>query len=282
MLEERARWAMRIHDGLTQSVTSAVLELQALRTRILADPAGAVASLSGVEAAIRADLARGPPDAVRALRGSAPAASRRSRTFIDELLARWGLPARVTIEGDVDAVPPSGPGDGARRARGVAHERREARGNARRRRAGGRRTRLAADRGRGPRTWDRGRRGRRSAFRAPHDAGPRRGDRRNPGYRIDARGRDPRRRAPSRRRARRGTMRILIVDDHALVRRGMAYVVKEGFPDADVVGGRGRRCGARRDAEQGRRPGARRRPDAGPRRAGAAARDEARVAGRSR
>ena len=30
-------------------------------------------------------------------------------------------------------------------------------------------------------------------------------------------------------------MRILIVDDHALVRRGMAYVVKEGFPDAEVV-----------------------------------------------
>jgi DNA-binding NarL/FixJ family response regulator len=30
-------------------------------------------------------------------------------------------------------------------------------------------------------------------------------------------------------------MRILIVDDHALVRRGMAYVVKEGFPDADIV-----------------------------------------------
>jgi two-component system NarL family response regulator len=30
-------------------------------------------------------------------------------------------------------------------------------------------------------------------------------------------------------------MRILIVDDHALVRRGMNYVVKEGFPDADVV-----------------------------------------------
>ena len=30
-------------------------------------------------------------------------------------------------------------------------------------------------------------------------------------------------------------MRILIVDDHALMRRGMAYVVKDGFPDADVV-----------------------------------------------
>jgi DNA-binding NarL/FixJ family response regulator len=30
-------------------------------------------------------------------------------------------------------------------------------------------------------------------------------------------------------------MRILIVDDHALVRRGLQYVVKEGFPDADVA-----------------------------------------------
>jgi DNA-binding NarL/FixJ family response regulator len=29
-------------------------------------------------------------------------------------------------------------------------------------------------------------------------------------------------------------MRILIVDDHALVRRGMTYVVREGFPDAEV------------------------------------------------
>ena len=28
LLEERTRWAMQIHDGLTQSVTSAVLELQ--------------------------------------------------------------------------------------------------------------------------------------------------------------------------------------------------------------------------------------------------------------
>jgi DNA-binding NarL/FixJ family response regulator len=30
-------------------------------------------------------------------------------------------------------------------------------------------------------------------------------------------------------------MKILIVDDHALVRRGMNYVVKEGFPDAEVL-----------------------------------------------
>jgi DNA-binding NarL/FixJ family response regulator len=30
-------------------------------------------------------------------------------------------------------------------------------------------------------------------------------------------------------------MKILVVDDHALVRRGLHYVVKEGFPDAEVT-----------------------------------------------
>jgi DNA-binding NarL/FixJ family response regulator len=30
-------------------------------------------------------------------------------------------------------------------------------------------------------------------------------------------------------------MKILIVDDHALVRRGMSYVVREGFPDAETT-----------------------------------------------
>jgi DNA-binding NarL/FixJ family response regulator len=34
-------------------------------------------------------------------------------------------------------------------------------------------------------------------------------------------------------------MRILIVDEHAIVRRGMTYLVKEGFPDADVVEAKG-------------------------------------------
>ena len=128
MLEERARWAMRIHDGLTQTVTSAVLELQTLRTRILADPAGAVASLSGVEAAIRADL-REVRQMLFELYEDSASARAAARTFIDELLARWGLPARVTIVGDVDARAAGRPGDGARRARGIARERREARRN---------------------------------------------------------------------------------------------------------------------------------------------------------
>jgi two-component system NarL family sensor kinase len=106
VLEERARWAMRIHDGLTQTVTSAVLELQTLRTRILADPAGAVASLSGVEAAIRADLREVRQMLFELYEDQRPPEPPLA-TFIDELLARWGLPARVTIDGDADAMPPA-------------------------------------------------------------------------------------------------------------------------------------------------------------------------------
>ena len=58
MLEERTRWAMQILVGLTQSVTSAVLELQTLRHRIETDPAGAAAALEEVELQIRDDLRR--------------------------------------------------------------------------------------------------------------------------------------------------------------------------------------------------------------------------------
>jgi signal transduction histidine kinase len=104
VLEERARWAMRIHDGLTQTVTSAVLELQTLRSRILADPAGAVASLSGVEAAIRADLREIRQMLFELYEDQRPPEPPLA-TFVDELLARWGLPARVTIAGNADAMP---------------------------------------------------------------------------------------------------------------------------------------------------------------------------------
>jgi signal transduction histidine kinase len=106
VLEDRARWAMRIHDGLTQTVTSAVLELQTLRTRILADPAGAVASLSAVEAAVRADLREIRQMLFELYEDQRPPEPPLA-TFIDELLARWGLPARVTIDGDADAMPPA-------------------------------------------------------------------------------------------------------------------------------------------------------------------------------
>src|SRR5688572_21747468 len=104
MLEERTRWAMTIHDGLTQSVTSAILELQVLRHRIETDPAEAVQWLGSVEEAIRHDLSE-----IREVLFQLDEGRLREDpsfvTFVDELVSRWKLPARVTIEGDLQAVP---------------------------------------------------------------------------------------------------------------------------------------------------------------------------------
>jgi signal transduction histidine kinase len=104
MLVERTKWAMRIHDGLTQSVTSAVLELQALRRQIAADPLQAVAAIAEIESQIRKDL-----NEIRGLLFELDEGEPRAETplarFVDEVVERWKLPARVVVEGDVDHVP---------------------------------------------------------------------------------------------------------------------------------------------------------------------------------
>ena len=57
LLQERTDWAIHIHDGLTQSVTSAILELQGLQHRIQTDPETVLATLKEVEVAIRKEVA---------------------------------------------------------------------------------------------------------------------------------------------------------------------------------------------------------------------------------
>lgn len=105
LLEERTRWAMQIHDGLTQSVTSAVLELQTLRHRIEADPRDAIASLRDVEDEIREDLRR-----IRELlfemttadpRGAEPTLA----ALVRDCVERWSFPATVETEGDLEGLP---------------------------------------------------------------------------------------------------------------------------------------------------------------------------------
>jgi len=104
LLEERTKWAMHIHDGLTQSVTSAVLELQTLRHRIEADPGIALVALKEVEEAIRMDLKE-----IREVLFELEMGQVREEppfaTFISDLVERWKLTARVSVEGDFDAVP---------------------------------------------------------------------------------------------------------------------------------------------------------------------------------
>jgi two-component system nitrate/nitrite sensor histidine kinase NarX len=94
---------MHIHDGLTQSVTSAILELQTLRHRIAEEPEAAVAALGGIEDELRRDLS-----AIRELlfeleQGHVDS-DPQFASFVDELVHRWKLPARVSVEGDLGAV----------------------------------------------------------------------------------------------------------------------------------------------------------------------------------
>jgi len=103
MLEERTRWAMQIHDGLTQSVTSAVLELQTLRARIETDPEGAVAALDRVEREIRDDLRRIRELLFEMTNEDPPAAEPALAALVRDLGVRWHLPVSVEVEGDLEA-----------------------------------------------------------------------------------------------------------------------------------------------------------------------------------
>jgi signal transduction histidine kinase len=103
LLEERTRWAMRIHDGLTQSVTSAVLEIHALRQRIVSEPEEAVAVLGEVEEAIRADL-REIREILFELQDGPPNVDTPLARFVNDLADRWKLSAVVSVEGNLQPV----------------------------------------------------------------------------------------------------------------------------------------------------------------------------------
>ena len=104
LLEERTRWAMQIHDGLTQAVTSAVLEIQTLRHRIETDPAGAIENLREIENEIREDLHR-----IRQLlfemTTEGPRAAPVFAGFVQDLAERWHLQTAIDVDGDLDVMP---------------------------------------------------------------------------------------------------------------------------------------------------------------------------------
>lgn len=103
---ESARMAYALHDGLTQTVAGAVLELEALRRRVERDPAEALAQLDSSKREIRRalaelrsmlfDLSRGEDD-----RGAAEPLT----GYIEDVVRRWKLPARVAVEGELARVP---------------------------------------------------------------------------------------------------------------------------------------------------------------------------------
>ena len=106
MLRERTKWAYEIHDGLTQTVTTAVLELEALRQRIERDPSEAIEVLGTTKTEIRKALSE--------LRGLLFNLQQESPTttgeeplskYVNDVVRRWRLPARVSVEGDLSRMP---------------------------------------------------------------------------------------------------------------------------------------------------------------------------------
>jgi len=108
MVRERNRWASEIHDGLTQVVTTAVLELEAMERRIRQDPQGAIETLAATKAEIRTSLSelRGILFDLSREGGSSGSSSLEPLAkYVDDVVQRWRLPARVSVEGDLPEVP---------------------------------------------------------------------------------------------------------------------------------------------------------------------------------
>jgi signal transduction histidine kinase len=104
--DERLRWAGEIHDGLTQAVTGAYLELRTLRARIERDPGAAISSLDDVMRDVRVSVAQ-----VRALlfdladesdsREADPVAD-----YVAGVAERWHLPVNAEIHSDAAVMDP--------------------------------------------------------------------------------------------------------------------------------------------------------------------------------
>ena len=104
---ERTRMAYALHDGLTQTVAGAVLELEALHKRVQENPVEALATLQDSKTEIRRALGE-----IRAILfdlqrpiEDAPKASEPLTRYIEDVVKRWRLPARVAVEGDLSEVP---------------------------------------------------------------------------------------------------------------------------------------------------------------------------------
>ena len=106
---ERAELAERLHDDLLQSVTGAILELEALQQRMGGSPeqTKSVASVTqvlrnsveGARATI-AGLAAGRPlkDPAEGVGASLPG-------YVAAVVDKWGLSTRVVVEGDLEGAP---------------------------------------------------------------------------------------------------------------------------------------------------------------------------------
>ena len=105
--KERNRLAYEIHDGVTQAVTTSVLELEALTHKIERDPREAIQTLAVSKTEIRKALSelRGILFELSRDKSSEPIEDDPLVKYVQDVVKRWRLPARVTVKGDLHHVP---------------------------------------------------------------------------------------------------------------------------------------------------------------------------------
>jgi signal transduction histidine kinase len=104
---ERSRWAYAIHDGLTQVVTSAILDLEWRARQIDRDPADSAQALSDAATELRNALA----EIREILAVVTPQSDEEAGAPLDQIVRqaseRWHVPASWSLDGDLQGMPAS-------------------------------------------------------------------------------------------------------------------------------------------------------------------------------
>jgi signal transduction histidine kinase len=104
---ERLRMASALHDGLVQTVAGAVMQLEGLQTKLERDPSEAAETLERSKLEIRRSLGE-----LRAMlfdlhQGRRDEEPETLGRYVEDIVQRWRLPARVNVKGDLTRVPPA-------------------------------------------------------------------------------------------------------------------------------------------------------------------------------
>jgi signal transduction histidine kinase len=104
---ERARLAYAVHDGLTQTVAGAILELEALAGRVEKDPSTAVSTIDASKAEIRRSLAdlRTMLFELQQHTTEEEQPVEPLMRYVEDVMKRWRVPARISVEGDLGGAP---------------------------------------------------------------------------------------------------------------------------------------------------------------------------------
>lgn len=106
LARERTRWAYAIHDGLTQIVTAAILDLEWLSRQAQVEPSTAQRALTDAGAELRTAL-----EEIRTLLAmvtpdeGAYEHERSLGDLLQRVAERWHVPASWSIDGDLEGVP---------------------------------------------------------------------------------------------------------------------------------------------------------------------------------